>query len=639
MKLRLLVASVVVCASVGPLRAAASAPSSPEQPPSLQELIRGWTRSTSRLPARPGAAASSSVSSIPSIPSMSRGDALAALLGGRRIDARCATPLLIALYQNGPLLNQPTRQLLEQVTHVPASMAGTILMSPGGEFRIHYSMDPASADRVDPYDGDLDGVPDGVERLGSELTDELADFVHVLHWPPTPAPAARGGASPTGTGVVEVYLVGSMGAAEAPIGFVTPRIAPRPTRAVPLEEALEAPDGANAAIYLDTRLASPSSKSKAAVAHMVAHMVLMRESARESPWWHEASATWLENRLEHDTATIAARYSDSSARPARGLSDGTLDLTLEAFLWPHYLMQGTGSDVTLLHRMWEEMASVPGNNTFEAMDRVLRRSVGTSLSEEIRVFNIWNLFLGQADDGRHYPFAGLLPTPQGDATYDVFPARGASLPGPVPPLGSSMLRLLGDGSQGGLRIRFFGGEPGEWDVSLIVYPAGQTGDTRHVSVELDSSGRGFIPVPWKGFAAIDLVIQNLSSPAAAPADYYFSVDYDPTVPYDLLSFTADESTAGAALTWSTESEERLAGWNIWRGKGPLGPFTRVNRFLVPGAGMMGQAMGYMYVDSSVAPGQKYYYYLEGVTLDGFAENSHPAGVRSGPWTTPSSSAH
>src|SRR5262249_53140137 len=150
-------------------------------------------------------------------------------------------------------------------------------------------------------------------------------------------------------------------------------------------------------------------------------------SARESSWWHEASATWLENRLQRDAAAVAADFGSSEPAPPahRGLSDDTIGMSLEAFLWPHYLVQSSGAGVTLLRHLWEEMAAVPGNNTFDAMDHVLRRT-SSSLSEEIRVFNIWNLFLGKADDGSHYPFSSLLPTPQGDATYDVFPARGAS---------------------------------------------------------------------------------------------------------------------------------------------------------------------------------------------------------------------
>jgi hypothetical protein len=38
-------------------------------------------------------------------------------------------------------------------------------------------------------------------------------------------------------------------------------------------------------------------------------------------------------------------------------------------------------------------------------------------------------------------------------------------------------------------------------------------------------------------------------------------------------------------------------------------------------------MSYVFLDTDVAPGRKYYYFVEGITLEGFTEISHPAGIR------------
>jgi hypothetical protein len=600
------------------LGAAAPASSANDEIPSLRELLRVWTRAAAAPHADPS----------PAQGSPSRSDALQELSGGRGLPARCATPLVLALYQYEPRLNRPARALLERATNPALEGLESVHVSADGEFRIHYSIDPGSADRVDPRDDDRDGVPDGVERLGAELTDLLADIVHVLNWAPAPppegAPRGRGPSGRAAREAVDVFLTNLASPPGDPGGFVTP-IAP--DMPLPNGAPHAAHEGGDAVIFLDSGLASTTALSRQVVAHMLAHVVQMRESVRESAWWDEASATWMESSLTGDAVRIARRF--GSPGPARGLDDDLLGLTIEAFLWPHYLVRSTGSDASLIRKMWEEMAAVPGNNTFEAIDRVARRILGSSLQEEIRVFNVWNLFLGQADDGRHYAFGSLLPTPQGDAIFDNFPARGASLPGPLLPLGSALVRLLGDGSQGGLRIRFSGDEPGAWDLSALVYSAREPGQVRHVQIEMDPSGHGYIAIPWRSLAVIDLLIQNLSAPASSPADYAFTIEYDPAVPYDLLSFTADDSGRGAVLSWSTESEERMAGWNILRGTGPLGPFSRINQFLLPGAGRTDQSMSYVFVDSSVEPGRKYYYYLEGVTFEGFTESSHPAGVRLG----------
>ena len=592
-----------------------------EKPLSLRELTRAWTSTTPIT--HPGAGTGT----------LGRAGAIGMLAEGHAADPQCATPLFLALYQNAPRLNPRTRSLVEAATRPPAGKSTRVAVTPDGLFRIHYSIDPGSPDRVDPYDGDLDGIPDGVERISDQLSDLMADVVHDLEWAPAPA-LAPSPASPHSVpgllthldeGATDLMLVGLRQTAGQPEILVSPPPFAWPPARATIIEAAEASD---AVIFLDSALASRAAQPRPALAHALAHLVQMRESTWESIWWDEASATWIGNRLAGDAAAVAASFGADASRRAQGFDDDTLGLSIEGFLWPHYLTLSAGADAALLRRIWEEMATQPGNNTFEAIDRVLRRSLGTSLVEETRVFNVWNLFLGAADDGRHYPFGSLLPTPQGDATFDTFPARGASPTGPIHPFGSALIRLLGDGTSGGLRIRFLGEQPGVWDVSLVVYSA-RSGEIRHVAVEVDATGRGYIALPWKSLGALDLMIQNLGAPRSGTGEYTFDITYDATVPFDLLTFTADNSGSGAMLNWSTESEERVAGWSIFRGPGPLGPFTRVNQYLLPGAGRAEQEMSYVFVDSTVEPGRKYYYYLQGMTFEGFTENSHPAGVRIG----------
>ncbi len=575
-----------------------------QDPPSLQELRKSWTQASPHFTLRPSLRRGA----------FARTDALAALARGIPDGVRCASPLLIALHQEGADLSPATRALIERATVIRSVVPGASTISPDGRFRIHYWSSP-SPDAVGSGDLDMDGVPDGVERIASELTDVMADFVHLLEWP----------AAGMGDGeVVDVFLVSLSGSAASLHGFTRPLDAGAAVSDSP-------PEGAASAIFLDTRLADGEATSRPVIAHQVAHMILNRVSVRESPWWHESSAGWLEDRLEGTASLQAARFgSGAFGDRARGLSDDGLGYGLESFLWPHYLIDSTGSDVEILHRMWQEMADVPGNNTFEAIDRFLGRAFETSLAEEIRVFHIWNLFLGQADDGGHYRIGGSLPTPQGDATFEAFPARGTSLSGPIAPLGSTMLRILGDGSRGGLRITVMGDEIADWDVSLVIYSAEQPRDIRFLPLEIDDSGQAYVSFPWKSMAAVDILVQNLSSPDVQAADYAFVVDHDPAVPFDLMSFTVSQTSRGAVLTWTTESEDRVAGWNIHRGPGPIGPFTRINTLLVPGAGLPGREMQYVFIDESVRPGHKYYYRIEGVTFEGFSETSHPAGVRLSP---------
>jgi len=583
-----------------PVEAAEEPPARPSILP-LAERIEAWTGTARRHASRPAGLVPGPIERI---------DAVRFLAGGPRGPERCVTDLLLTAARQGAGLNEVTRVMLDRAIVPPSGAGARSHLSPDGRFLIHFT------DVYPGDDGDLDGVPDVVDRLAGEFTDALADFVHVLDW--SPAPLTSNGGAPAARDVVDVFLVDLGGGTNAPVtGFTVP-IGPTG------DDGIEA---ANGRIFLDARAAGDRAVARAAVVHQVAHVVQMREALPESAWWHEASAVWIENHLVGNAAETARTLRESHSRRSAGIAPHAIGLSLESFLWPHYLSRSTGSDHTLLRQLWSDMAAVPGNNTLEAMDRILVRQFGTGLSREIAVFNVWNLFLGQADDGRHYSFGRDLPTPRGDAVYDTFPARGASLQGPLHPSGSALVQILGDGSHGGIRLRFEGGGEARWDVSLIVYPASSPGDARYVPVTVDGDGRASISFPWRRLAAVDMLIQNVSSAGSAPAHYAYSIEHDAVIPFDLMSFSVAEAPQGAVLTWSTDGEERMAGWNIYRSISPLGPYFRINRFIVPASGMPGRSTGYAYVDAQVEGGLKYYYQIEGVTWEGFTEVSHASGVR------------
>ena len=607
--------SFVLLATLTVAQAAAPARGSDDESvsrPKLQpvsERIHAWTR-----PDRKTMAASSAQVST-------RSDNVHALMGQSAGHLSCATDMLLAINGERPDLNQTTRMLFDRIT-APETGAGVLTHdSPDGRFRIHYRTDQP---RGGSSDANLDGLPDGVERLGSELTDALADFTHVLDW--TPAPPA-GGSLPSSKDVVEVFLVDLGDDGKKGPGSIDGYTAPITPPGIDASRTTPGPDAADSRMFFNTRIVDAPSSLRAIVVHQVAHMLLLRESLAESPWWHEASALWLENRLAGNAADTARSFRATHSRRAAGIQAEIFGLTLEEYLWPHYLSRTMGGDDALIRQLWAEMAAFPGNNTLDAMDRVMRRQFGTGLAEELAVFNVWNLFIGQADDGQHYSFGQFLPTLRGDAVHETFPARGGSLAGPLSPSGSALVQILGDGSRGGLRIRFQGAEAGVWDVGLIVSPVSNPGDARYVPMTIEADGTSEISFPWSRLAQIDVLIQNLAPPTSQTAPYSFSIDHDPVLPFDLMSFSVGDGSGGAVLSWSTDAEERLAGWNLHRSLSPLGPFARINRFLIPAAGDSARAASYAYLDATAQAGIKYYYQLEGVTFEGFTDVSHATGVR------------
>jgi hypothetical protein len=70
------------------------------------------------------------------------------------------------------------------------------------------------------------------------------------------------------------------------------------------------------------------------------------------------------------------------------------------------------------------------------------------------------------------------------------------------------------------------------------------------------------------------------------------------------------------VTWSTASELNTAGFNVLRSDNPDGPFTRLNPEIVPASPDPLIGGSYVYTDTSVTPGQTYYYQLEEVESGG-----------------------
>jgi hypothetical protein len=85
----------------------------------------------------------------------------------------------------------------------------------------------------------------------------------------------------------------------------------------------------------------------------------------------------------------------------------------------------------------------------------------------------------------------------------------------------------------------------------------------------------------------------------------------------LLAWTYGRD-AKIVVQWKTASEVDTAGFNIYRGENPAGPFTRMNQQLIPASGDPLVGGDYSYVDESVDAGRLYYYRLEDVDLAGSA---------------------
>ena len=84
--------------------------------------------------------------------------------------------------------------------------------------------------------------------------------------------------------------------------------------------------------------------------------------------------------------------------------------------------------------------------------------------------------------------------------------------------------------------------------------------------------------------------------------------------------------ATVVIEWSTASELDTAGFNLYRGESPSGPFTKVNATLIPTLGDPLIGGSYSFDDRGLTPGQTYSYRLEEVEYSGNTTTFGPIEV-------------
>ncbi|MGQ9560433.1 MAG: SdrD B-like domain-containing protein [Candidatus Oleimicrobiaceae bacterium] len=110
-------------------------------------------------------------------------------------------------------------------------------------------------------------------------------------------------------------------------------------------------------------------------------------------------------------------------------------------------------------------------------------------------------------------------------------------------------------------------------------------------------------------------------------------DYgDLLVDIELTSFQATGKVGKVLLSWQTESETENLGFHLFRAESERGPYARITRQLIPGAGTTSEKHAYTYEDTDVQEGITYYYRLADVDFRGAMRFHGPvsATVRSAP---------
>jgi len=84
----------------------------------------------------------------------------------------------------------------------------------------------------------------------------------------------------------------------------------------------------------------------------------------------------------------------------------------------------------------------------------------------------------------------------------------------------------------------------------------------------------------------------------------------------LAWFLSTGTSTIVTVEWSTASELNTAGFNLYRGESPDGPFQKINSELIPASTDPLVGGSYAYTDTTVIAGRTYFYRLEDVETSG-----------------------
>ena len=85
--------------------------------------------------------------------------------------------------------------------------------------------------------------------------------------------------------------------------------------------------------------------------------------------------------------------------------------------------------------------------------------------------------------------------------------------------------------------------------------------------------------------------------------------------------------ASILVEWSTATELDTAGFNLYRGENPEGPFVKVNTAIIPASSGPLTGSDYSYLDENVRPERTYYYELEEIAVGGRTSRFGPISVK------------
>jgi hypothetical protein len=378
-------------------------------------------------------------------------------------------------------------------------------------------------------------------------------------------------------------------------------------------------------------LESAESELDRIVAHQLAHALATEWGL--SSHWGEGLAIWTELQLPR---RADPRLLEDLNRRLSTLQDGFIDLdprnasSIAAWLSFSAARWGDASVGQTLLELTEIDTADSDAATLDALDRTVQQH-GTSLAQAFADFQLWTLFTGSRDDGKHLSFASQLQDPSFTSDANGLPALSIQSDPALMPWGATRVRLLNAVAEsadreGGLHIVFEGEFSARWAVDLIL--TGSSGEIHRLPLGL-VDGRVETIVPLESLQEAVLLVRRLGGRIdrqAAALPYSYSAARESDWPVELAEVAVEMNGSDRLVQWETLTEQDVVGFNLLRRSHGGEIFTQVNPVWIPAIGRSDQGVGYRFLDRDADPEQRYEYRVQAITSSGMTSHSKTVTV-------------
>lgn len=300
-------------------------------------------------------------------------------------------------YRGGTLLMQEIKSSWDNLSAASQNILAEFMfrpdlpnsiVSPSGQFRIHYTAEPLAYGAVDPTDNDKNGIPDFVDSAA-----EYFDYAHYLIVDQlgfAPPPPDSGGAGKE----FDVYIINM-----SDYGITW------------LEQSVPGKPGAYSCyMEIDNDYkhvpTNPMEAMAVTAAHEYFHVVQVGYRYRDSDtFFMEMCSTWMED-YAYDDVNDYLNYLDWFFNDINYPFYYTNYSWYEYgnSIWLHMIVKKYGVD--FIKEVWEY---IPDQSAFKGIQQALAQRE-TGFNPELKEYSLWNYFTGRrADTMNYYPEGNIYP--------------------------------------------------------------------------------------------------------------------------------------------------------------------------------------------------------------------------------------